>query len=610
MGDPAQMFAPFAPDESSSAKQIDADGLRVIAPVPDDAPREYPRHRLGKPTAVWEYRDGGGRLKSVVARFDTATGKEVLPLTYCEAVDGSKSWRWKSPPAPRPLFGLDRLSAAPDAPVVIVEGEKSAEAAALLLPDSVVTTSQGGSKAAGKTDWSALKGRDVVIWPDADNPGQKYARDVARLVQRARVVSPPDGVKEGWDAADAADEGWTTEQALALVAAAKEPEDVSIGPRAEVRCVADVEMKPVRWLWPSRIARGKLTLIAGHPGLGKSQVTAALAATVTTGGRWPVDDSACEMGSVLILSAEDDVADTIRPRLEAAGADTRRVYTLDAIRTPEGERRGFDIVKDMGRLGELLELYADISLVVIDPISAYLGQTDSHRNSEVRAALSPVSELAARYEVAIVAVSHLNKSGGGDAMGRVIGSVAFTAAVRAAYLIAKDESDPARRLFLPLKNNLGNDRTGFAFRIEDATVSGISTSRVIWEAEPVEKSADEALAGSGDPSERTALTEACEFLEDLLAEGPVSAKAVKAEARDAGVAEKTLQRAKTKLGVETSKEGLKGGWVWRLPPKVAKPSEDGQAKGMATFEDGRPLRRWPSKTDGHLREPQAWEEEF
>ena len=114
-----------------------------------------------------------------------------------------------------------------------------------------------------------------------------------------------------------------------------EADDIS---GVEVRCVADVEIKPVRWLWPGRIARGKLTMIAGDPGLGKSQVTVALAATVSTGGEWPVDGSACERGSVLILSAEDDVADTIKPRLMAAEADENRVFVLDAGRDNKGRR--------------------------------------------------------------------------------------------------------------------------------------------------------------------------------------------------------------------------------------------------------------------------------
>ena len=345
----------------------------------------------------------------------------------------------------------------------------------------------------------------------------------------------------------------------------------------EVRCVADVESKPVRWMWPGRIARGKLTLIAGNPGLGKSQVTIALAATVTTGGEWPVDGTRCERGSVLMLSAEDDVADTIKPRLEAAGADVSRVHVLDAVLVDDG-RRTFDISRDVDRLGDQLKRMDDVALVVIDPISAYLGNTDSHRNSDVRAVLAPLSELAAAHEVAVILVSHLNKSTGGDALSRVTGSIAFTAAVRAAYIVTKDGADSARRLFLPVKNNIGVDDTGFAFRIESANVDGIYTSRVEWEPEVITTTADEALASTGGAG-GDAVSEACAMLQDVLADGPVSVNDVKSEADEAGLAWRTVRRASDKLGIVKTKSAMHGGWSWALP-KVAKSPEGGQVQKL------------------------------
>lgn len=161
----------------------------------------------------------------LVARFDEPGGKVILPLCYASREDnGKREWRWQAAQAPRPLYGLDRLARRPADPVVVVEGEKAADAAARILPGFVIVTSSGGSKAAGKADWSALTGRDVTIWPDADQPGRDYAAAVAGRLGEAKsiaVVEPPAGVSEGWDAADAESEGWSAERAAGLVTAAQ-----------------------------------------------------------------------------------------------------------------------------------------------------------------------------------------------------------------------------------------------------------------------------------------------------------------------------------------------------------------------------------------------------
>jgi putative DNA primase/helicase len=166
------------------------------------------------------------------------------------------------------------------------------------------------------------------------------------------------------------------------------------------RRVSDVEAKPVCWLWPTRIPRGKLTIIAGDPGLGKSQITASVAAVVTRGGRWPVDRHNCDVGDVLFLSAEDDTADTLRPRLEAAGADLNRVHVIESViagYTGEGAQRNrlFSLQSDLEALGRTLEKLSNVVAVVIDPFSAYLGDADSHKNAEVRSLLAPLGDLSA-----------------------------------------------------------------------------------------------------------------------------------------------------------------------------------------------------------------------
>jgi len=337
------------------------------------------------------------------------------------------------------------------------------------------------------------------------------------------------------------------------------------------RCMTDVKAQPVRWLWPGRIARGKVTLIAGHPGLGKSQVTVNLAAIVSTGGTFPVDGKHCERGSVVILSGEDDAGDTIRPRLEAAGADLSRCYILDAVReetsTGETNTRAPNLSADLSRFAALLAKLGDVVLLIIDPITAYLGATDSHKNAEIRALLTALAELAARHGVAVVAVSHLTKGAGNEALMRVQGSVGFAAAARAVWGVARDKDNPARRLFLPLKNNLGTDQAGFAFVVEPVCLpNGIETSRIVWEGAPVTVSAEEAFAPDLDHEERSAVEEAKAFLMGLLADGPVSAKQVRSDAEGAGHAWPTIRRAQKALGIEATKDGMRGGWIWRLPP--------------------------------------------
>lgn len=365
---------------------------------------------------------------------------------------------------------------------------------------------------------------------------------------------------------------------------------------------SEIQAKPIRWLWKGRIARGKVSMLAGNPGLGKSQITASLAAIVSTGGVWPVDRTQCERGNVVILSAEDDPADTIRPRLEAAGADLERVIILDGIiRHTDGSGRALSLKSDMDRLDDTLIAIGDVALVVIDPITAYLGDVDSHKNAEIRGSLAPLSDLAAEHATAVLCVSHLNKSGGSDAMLRVTGSLAFVAAARAAFLVAKDKENEARRLFLPMKNNIGNDRTGLAFEVQSAQMKSsaglIDTSRVMWEAEAVTVTADEAMISRGDPDERGALEDAKTFLREVLKDGAIASKQVRAEAAEAGYSWRTIRRAKDELQITPTKTRFDGGWEWSLTAKVSKNPEDVQQNNVDPF----------GKV-GHLRSVRAWTE--
>ncbi len=351
-----------------------------------------------------------------------------------------------------PIYRLHHLAVKPGASVWYVEGENCADALARF---GLLATTAGSASSDDRADYSPLAGRVVTIWPDNDATGIAHGERVAETLRALGCsVEILDahalGLEGGGDVVDwlRAHPGATAADLAKLprvraVPAVSGEYDAS---RVVLRCVAGIEARPVRWLWPGRIARGKVSMLAGHPGLGKSQICLSVAAIVTTGGLWPVDRTRCERGDVVIFSAEDDPEDTIRPRLETAGADLTRCHILEAVedRAPDGKirRRAFSLVDDLPRLSAKLAELPRVALIVIDPITAYLGETDSHKAAEVRAVLAPLAELAARHGAAIIAVSHLRKSTAGEALLQVTGSLAFVAAARAAYVVAKDQENP------------------------------------------------------------------------------------------------------------------------------------------------------------------------
>lgn len=206
----AEMFAPVeGHNPVSEAAPSQAPEFRPIVPVPEDAPEPNFEHpKFGKPEAVYVYRGAAGERLGYVLRFPKgADMPKGLPLTFCESPEGKLEWRHKAFGIPRPLYGLNRLAAARDAQVLFVEGEKTAKAARLLFPNFVVVTSPGGANAAKKVDFAPLKDRKIVIWPDSDEPGERYAREVSELAMAAgaksvATVKLPSGLPDSWDLAD------------------------------------------------------------------------------------------------------------------------------------------------------------------------------------------------------------------------------------------------------------------------------------------------------------------------------------------------------------------------------------------------------------------------
>jgi hypothetical protein len=339
------------------------------------------------------------------------------------------------------------------------------------------------------------------------------------------------------------------------------------------RCAADIEPKGIDFLWQGRIARGKHTAIAGEPGDGKSQLSVYVAATVSRGGEWPCDEGRAPVGNVIIFNAEDGADDTIVPRLIAAGADLKRVHIVSAVLQEDNGRRTFNLQADLALLEQKITEIGDVALVIIDPISSYMVKTDSHKNTDVRGALEPASEMADRLKVAILSITHFSKSGSGNsskALHRFIGSIAFVGAPRAAFAVIEDAD--SRMLFLHAKNNMAANPQWLAYRLVQMLVDGeggqsIIASYVVWDNAPVVLSADEALRASEDGGDKTAKAEAMEFLRAALADGSMPAAEVNRMAREHGLTAKVVRSAREALGVKIERDGFGPGSksLWSLP---------------------------------------------
>lgn len=327
---------------------------------------------------------------------------------------------------------------------------------------------------------------------------------------------------------------------------------------------ADLTPEPVRWLWQHWLALGKLHILAGAPGQGKTTIVLAMAATVTLGGRWP-DGSRCEPGNVLIWSGEDDAADTLLPRLIAAGADPKRCIFVAGARV-DGEVLPFDPARDLGHLLAAVNQIGGIKLLMVDPVvSAVTG--DSHKNTEVRRSLQPLVELAAACQCAVVGVTHFAKGGQGqDPTQRVVGSVAFAAVARVVMVAARVNSDDGKdtRILARSKSNIGPDDGGFEYCIEQVeALPGIEAARIAW-GRPVEGTARDLLTDPADDAHNTG-SDACDLLRAELTSGTWTPADIACKPlRDAGFSKKQIWSASKNLGVIRRKGAMNDGWYWRL----------------------------------------------
>jgi hypothetical protein len=527
----------------------------------------------GKPSASWEIKDTSGKVQAHHVRYDTPEGKEVL-----WRLPGARKWGLEGRKlATMPLYGSERLEEWPDdSPVVACEGEKAADA---LLEAGIlaVGTVTGASGTPGAEALEVLQGRRMILWPDHDDAGYKHMEQVAEALQgvakEVRVFRWINA-REKEDAADhpalaagfqdEADALRETLEAAPLWKLGKNSLEVAESKDIGI-LLSEVEPERVEWLWEGRIPFGKLTVVDGKPGLGKSTVTTDLAARVSVGKVWP-DGTDCRAGGVVIISAEDGLADTIRPRFDAAGGDPERAVAISTVPDAEGNERQIAVPYDIPIIESAIER-VDARLVIIDPLMAFLSSdVNSHRDQDVRRALAPLARLAEKTGAAIVVVRHLNKATGGSAIDRGGGSIGIIGAARSGLLIAEHPEDETRRVMASVKNNLAAPAPSLIFSLA-STENG--AARVAWSGQTI-LDANSLLSAPVDQEEKSAFSEAKEFVVDILKDGSEAVGEIKKQANAAGMSWRTVERAKAALKVKRERigePGKRGGgaWYWTLP---------------------------------------------
>lgn len=347
---------------------------------------------------------------------------------------------------------------------------------------------------------------------------------------------------------------------------------------------SEMGREEVRWLWEGRIPLGNITVLDGDPGLGKSVITTDLAARVTVGQVFP-DGVPCGADAggagVVMLNAEDSFANTMVPRFDAAGGDSRRAVWLSEVPDEAEPEHGrpISLPEDIALLEGAMERVA-ARLVIVDPLMAFLSSyTNAHKDQDIRHVLARLKSLAERTGAAMLLVRHLNKLPGGNPLYRGGGSIGIIGAARSGLIVAQDPDDPdgKRRVLASSKQNLTEPTPSLVFGVTSSAANG--AARVEWHGESSLDAAD-LMRAPLEEEEKSALEEALELLKDELSDGPMAAKQVKLNAKREGVSERTLNRAKARLKVRSTKEAY--GWTWKMPKKPEK-DQDRRASDLGNL---------------------------
>lgn len=356
-------------------------------------------------------------------------------------------------------------------------------------------------------------------------------------------------------------------RAITNTQATKQDKASSTVPMVEAICALDIKPEGICWLWDGWLAAGKIHILGGAPGTGKTSIALSLASIISQGGLWP-DGSRAPPGNILIWSGEDDPRDTLVPRLAMANANLSRIAFIKDIASGN-KKRAFDPATDLSLLGQTIETNGNVKLLIIDPIvSAVAG--DSHKNAEVRRSLQPLADLARSFGIAVIGITHFTKgTSGRDPVERITGSLAFGALARVVFIAAKsqekNETGEAVRIFMRAKSNIGLDEDGFEYDLQQAELDDNSTiiaSRVSW-GKKIHGTAKALLTSIECGHKNNKLDEAKEFLLGLLTDKPLMQSEIEKECNTAGIAWATARRAKKALNIESVKDG-QAHWWWQL----------------------------------------------
>lgn len=455
--------------------------------------------------------------------------------------------------APAPQWLIDLLKERGQS----VVGDGGADTIPFHSRNITLTSLAGTMRARGMSHAAILaalteenSGRCDPPLPDIDV--ETIARSVSRYEPDPFSTITLKGLPSGKTAGKKADDGEVDQPTPIIVA------------------LSDVHSKPVPWLWRHWIPAASLTVLDGDPGQGKSTLAYDLAARVSLGSSMPPGRTVeSDPRGVLLLSAEDDIEYTIRPRLEAADADMSRIHCLDAVRVGDTDRPPV-LPYDLELVGDLIR-DEKVGLVIVDPFMAYLGSDfDAHKDQDIRRCLHQLKILAKKHNVSILLIRHLNKLNGGPALYRGGGSIGIIGAARAAMVVGRDPQDEKTRILAMNKSNLGPVPRSLAY-VLDPMAQDIA--RVLWVGES-DLGPEDILwhqqGKGGRPNDE--IDKAKDFLADLLRAGPMDVKEVMNGAKANGITEKTLRRAKDEL--EVASKRLSQGWCWVLEEEIG--SQDGQ----------------------------------
>lgn len=562
----------------------------------------------GSVTGTWIYRDASAQEVFRVVRFDGCRGarsKQYRPLH--RDADG---WHIADPPGLLPLYGLPELAKADT--VWVCEGEKCVEIFREL--GLVATTNAHGALATDKTDWSPLAGKLVPVCPDHDAAGETHTADVlGQLTKLApapttRVVRLPEsnlgddieqfvGVRRRRGASDE-DIRRELEQLAAASRNEKPSEELVI-----VR-LSDVTSRRQSYLWPRRIPSASSTLLGGRQGGTKNLFAYDVSARVTTGLPWPDEPAGPRRApqSVILLEAEEHLESSIVPRLAAAGADLSRVHFIKGAPTQNPNRtRLISIQRDAESIERLARRLGDVALVVVSPVTSYLGDVEQNSNEQVRnEIIYPLKTLAETIGCAVLIIKHPNKDWkNSDPLERIGGSAAWTEAMRCVIFIGNDPDEPAdernpRRCAHWIKFSIGPtpDPLSWNIRVSDSGVPAIN-----YLTDPITFSASEMLAGRRQSGDRKSKREhAADWITETLANGPMLAAtlneaAIQAVERNRTFSMNALERARKdmrdagRLCYERKPEANPAEWwYWlrgRQPPAWFAPAAEPESTSAA-----------------------------